>query len=114
MIFSELERRRIERILSQHCRARASAATRDRRRLEYRVGEDWVSVIERRRGADTSGQWKGTELLRLRFDARSHAWSLYVPDGEGGWQRYAPTAPSTNLEDLLEAVDGAPSAIFWG
>jgi len=113
MSFSELERRRIERILSQYCQARVPSSAKDRLRLEHAVGEDWISVSERRRGADTSGQWTRAELLRLRFDVHSQTWSLYVPGGEGGWERYAPVASSTNLEDLLEAVGGAPSAIFW-
>jgi len=113
MSFSELERRRIERILSQYCQARVPAATRDRLSREYAVGDDWVSVSERRRGAGASGPWTRAELLRLRFDVHTQRWSLYVPGGEGGWERYAPMAPSTNLEDLLEAVGGAPSAIFW-
>ena len=59
-------------------------------------------------------EWKRAELLQFRFDARGLTWSLHVPDGEGDWLRYAPVLSSANLEDLLEAADGAPSAILWG
>ena len=111
---SEFERRRVDRIFAQHCKTLEAPEHRATRQLRYRLEGNWVTLIEYRASDDNRSEWIERQAAQFRFDLQKRTWAVYVTDEHGSWIRYEPIDDSDDLEDLLEQLQGQPTAIVWG
>ena len=108
-------RARTEARLAQYCDDRIPQDLRDQIRLEWTIRGNSATIVERRpHFMDPSDDWTSSPIAQFRFDLESGEWTLYCPDRNSTWHVFTPTAPSSDLDDLLDAVDDDPTAIFWG
>ena len=114
LTLSEFERRRVDRIFAQHCKTLETPEHRATRQLRYRLEGNWVTLIEYRASDDNRSEWIKRQAAQFRFDLQKRTWAVYVTDELGSWVRYEPIDDSDDLEDLLEQLQGQPTAIVWG
>ncbi len=89
---------------------------RDQVRYELDVADRHLTVMECRApwrdGYD--GEWTRFPIVRFHYVKTRREWSTYWRDRNLKFHRYDPLPPTSVLDDLLAAVDGDRSGIFWG
>ena len=113
MTLSEFERMRVERILDHHCETLVPPEHRATRRLGYRVQGNRVTLIEEVASEDGGERWSQRPAVQFRFNSQERTWAVYVMDELGSWTPHPSIEESDLLEDLLEQVQGTPTAILW-
>ena len=115
MAFSELELKRIDRIVGGLCRRCSPPEHADEVRTVYEVVGHAVLVYEERPPWDGVGEWTRMGVARLRFYRSRGEWLLYWMRADGRWERYEPRdeMPS-DLEPLVALVDADEYGAFFG
>lgn len=108
----DLDLIRIERF----CAARIPARAAHQVRLEVEVSGDHVTIAERRAPWSPSlgPEWTRTLIARLRYRHDEGTWALFWAGRNGAFHRYAGTAPTPTVDDLLREIERDPSGVFWG
>ena len=52
-------------------------------------------------------------VVKLRYTASTHDWSLYWADRNGRWHPYDDLPPG-RIEHVLREIETDPTGIFWG
>lgn len=113
-MFPDLERRRVEQLLSHFYARRILAHARDQVRLGHSIRGNSVTVFEYQRGFDDPSAWMKIPVAQFRFDPGTGLWSLYWQDRNRKWRVYEDAPPAKSLGTLLAEVDRDPTCIFWG
>jgi hypothetical protein len=58
--------------------------------------------------------WTRFPIVRLRYTKTRQQWATYRRDRNSKFHRYDPMPLSRNLQDLIDAVEGDRSGVFWG
>jgi hypothetical protein len=89
---------------------------RDQVRLELDVTDRTITILECRPPwrPDLGNEWSRFPIARLRYTKVRDEWSLYWRDRNLKFHAYDLAESSHDLQDLLDAIDADPAAIFWG
>jgi hypothetical protein len=100
----------------RYCEERVPLESRSQMRLEHSVRGNAITIVERRPPwSEVVGpEWTSMKIAQLRYDARDRRWTLYCADRNDRWWPYDFAEPSSDIDDLLSALDEDPSGIFWG
>ena len=110
MAFSELERKRVDRLIGSYCRAK----TRSELAFVYELeGQSVILCEERPDWRDRSKRMR-TPVAQFRFVRTSRRWTLYWMRADRRWHRYEPAEPSPDLASLLKLVDCDQYGAFFG
>jgi hypothetical protein len=98
------------------CRGRVPDRVRDRVRVDCEVAGRDVTIVERHRpsGPHAGPDWSTTPVARLRYLKSRGVWRLYWPGSDERWHEYPDLPFARDVRDLLEEIDGDPTALFWG
>lgn len=77
MPIPELERRRVEQLLSKFCEERVPTHVRHKVRLLFRFTGNTALLIERRPHFQRIGEFTESIIAKFKFDSANHGWSLY-------------------------------------
>lgn len=115
MAFSELELKRIDRIVGGLCRRCSPPEHADELRTVYEVVGHAVSVYEERPPWDGIGEWTRFGVARFRFYRSRGEWLLFWMRANGRWERYEPLdeMPS-DLASLVALVEADEYGAFFG
>ncbi len=113
MAFNELERKRVEKQVSDFVESRRPpVGMRDRIDLDFRLEGQAVELFERRRSM--RGHRIEAEFARLVYVKSREVWKLYWMRADLKWHRYPPLPESPHLDELLREIDEDPNACFFG
>ena len=114
MAFSELELKRIERIIGGLCRRLTRPELADELKLIYETHEQSVVLLEERPDWQNAKEKMHTPVAKLRFVRRSNRWTLYWMRADLHWHRYEPAPPTADLAALVEVVERDAYCAFFG
>ena len=114
MAIPELVKRNAEKLLQDYCNGKVPPCVRQQVRLNYRIEEDHITLLEERALASQDGRWRSVPIAQFRFNHELGQWSLHFPDRYRNWHFYLNTPPTLNLAKLLHHLDEDPFAQFWG
>ena len=114
MAFSKVERRAIERLLTEYCGRRVPPNERDRRRILFRIKGRGVILLESRPLFTKPSEWVDAVVAQFRRDDDTGDWTLFCADRNSKWHRYEYLRPKKTLRPLLAEIDRDPTGIFWG
>jgi hypothetical protein len=102
--------------VERFCEDRVPPEMRSQVRLEHAVRGNAITIIERRPPWSelVSPEWTSMKIAQLRYDSSERSWTLFCSDRNERWWPYDFAEPSTDIEDLLAAIDEDPTGIFWG
>jgi hypothetical protein len=114
MAFSELERKRIDKIIGDDFKSRVPPEHRDKLRYEYRIENHDVLLSEVRPVWDKPEEWLGLDFAKLRCFRSQNIWKLYWKRASGKWELYKPKGEAKNLKTLFDAITQDRFGCFFG
>lgn len=114
MAFSELDRKRVDKLVGGLCRRRTRPELADQLRLSCEIeGESVVLFEERPEGREPAKRMR-SPVAKLRFVRTTGLWTLYWRRADLKWHAYQPAAPSTDLAALVDVIDRDEYGAFFG
>jgi Protein of unknown function (DUF3024) len=114
MAFTELELKRIDKLIGGYCRDKTRPELADELRFVYEIeGQSVILAEERPDWRDPSKRMRN-QVAKFRFVRNSRLWMLYWMRADLKWHRYEPAEPANDLADLLEVVDCDEYCAFFG
>jgi hypothetical protein len=110
--FSELDLKRIERLVGGLCRRRTRSGLAGQLRLDFEIARQSVVLFEER------PYWRGAALgtrspyAKLRYVRTTGLWTLYWR-ADLKWHAYRPAPPTTDLAALVEVVEQDEYGAFF-
>lgn len=114
MAFSELELKRIEKLVGGLCRRRTRPELADQLRLDYEIDGQNVLLFEERPDWRDATKRMRTPVAKLRFVRTTGLWTLYWLRADLRWHRYDPAPPTADLATLIEVIDRDQNCAFFG
>jgi hypothetical protein len=114
MAFSEIELKKIGKIVGGLCRKRSPAHLKEKVSVEYRVKGHDVVVYERRPYWRDPNEITETPVAKMKFVRTANEWRLYWMRRDLKWHGYDMLNPSKDLEGLVEEIDADPHGCFFG
>jgi hypothetical protein len=114
MAFSELDLKRIDKLVGGLCRRRTHPQRADELRFIYEVAGHNVILSEERPDWRDSNEQISRPFAKLRFVRTTGLWSLYWMRADSKWHRYEPAAATPDLAALLDVIDGDQYCAFFG
>ena len=115
MAFSELDLRRIDKLVGGLCRQNSPAEYSDELRFVYDVDGHSVSIFEERPPWDgTSGEWTRNGVARFRYFRSRGEWTLYWMRADLKWHIYDEVDSSADLASLVRVVEEDGYCAFFG
>jgi hypothetical protein len=110
---SDVEAKRVQRLLDEFCDARVPVAVRSQLQLAARQEGNGFVLFERRPGFRRK-DWVEIPVAKFRFFVGEQEWALYARNRHERWFLYDLIDRSSRIEVLLNEVDRDPTGIFWG
>ena len=114
MAFSEIELKRVERVVGDLCHRRNRPEFKDELSLDYQIKGHDVVLLERRPSWGLSGGVTDTPVAKLKFVRTSDEWRLYWMKRDLKWHGYDILPSSRDLETLVTEIDQDPHCCFFG
>jgi len=114
MTFSELELKRIDKIIGEDFRNRVPPEHRDKLRYEFRIESHNVLLSEVRPRWDQPEEWLAVDFAKLRYIRSQGIWRLYWKRASGKWELYEPKSEARNLNKLFDAIREDKYGCFFG
>ena len=114
MAFSELEKKRIEKIFTDYCEKKVPPQYRNELRVEFQIRGNEVSLLECRAPWRGEGDWTRTKVARFKKDPKTETWLLFWADRNNKWREYSPLSFHARIEKLLDEVEKNENGAFWG
>jgi hypothetical protein len=114
MPLSEIELKRIEKVVGGLCRQRCPAHLKDEVRLSYSVKNHEVLITESRPDWHDPSEWIESNIAKLRYVRAANEWRLYWKRASGKWWLYEPHTPSTTLSSMIQEIDIDSDGCFFG
>jgi len=114
MAFTELELKRIEKLVGGLCAARSPEHLRDQIRLEYRVQDHSILIYDVRPGWRAPRELMEEPCAKIRYVRTRDIWQLYWQRADLTWHRYDPLSEARSLDALVKHVDEDPHCCFFG
>ena len=113
MPFSELERARLNKILTKWA-DEVPARVRDQLRHRFRIGANDVIISESRPAYSAPHEWREMDIAKFRFVRAAKEWRLYCQFRDLKWRAYEPLPSAYTFDELFAEVRSDPTGIFWG
>jgi hypothetical protein len=109
MALPEIEKHRVDRLLSQYCEQRIPRNARDQIKLFYNIEGNKVILIQSRPCFDDPTKWAETPVAQFEYRETTKNWSLF------GYDRNSKRLPYSkgHLEKLIQELDKDATGIFW-
>ena len=114
MAFSEIERARISKRLTEYCDARIPVHVRNELRLGFRIEGHNVLLFEERPAYRPPHDWRELPVAKFKYVRRRNVWHLFCQHRDLRWHAYEPMRTAGGLDRLLQEVDSDPTGIFFG
>ena len=114
MAFSEIELKKIEKLVGEFCQNRVPKKIQNELRYGYRVEGQSIFVYEDRPRWDKPSEWLAVDFAKLLYIRRQHIWKLYWKRASGKWELYEPKGKSRHLGVLIAAIDEDNWGCFFG
>ena len=114
MAFSEIEIKRIDKLIGEYFRNRVPPEHRDKLRYNIRIKGHNVFLFEHRPRWDNPDEWLALELAKLRYIRSQNIWRLYWKRASGKWEFYEPKGEAKNLKILVDAIKQDQFGCFFG
>ena len=114
MPLSQLEKKRVEKILGEYCRNKIPLHVQNQIKLLYTIRGNDVTLIESRPGWKNKELWTKRPIARIRYEDTTLKWHLYWPRANGKWEKYPAFPPTNNLTKIVNEIEKDPHATFWG
>ena len=114
MTFSELELKRINKIIGEDLRNRVPPEHRDQLRYEFRIENHNVFLSEVRPRWNQPEEWLAVDFAKLRYIRSQRIWRLYWKRASGKWELYEPKSEDRNLAKLFDAIREDRYGCFFG
>ena len=110
MSLPEIEKHRVDKLLTAFCDKRVPLQVRDEVMLTYKITGNKVFLIETRPYFDDPSKLTEMLIALFEYDADEMVWSLYA------YNRNNKRMPSSrgSLDQLIQEVDQDRTGIFWG
>ncbi len=112
--FSELELKRIDRVVGALCRRCSPPEHAHELRTVFEVEGHSVSVYEERAPWRGEGEWTRLGVARFRFYRSRGEWHLSWMRQDLRWHRYEPHEMPTDLASLVALVEADEYGAFFG
>lgn len=113
MAFSELERARLNKILTKWVDD-VPAHVRHQIRHGFRIGSNDVVIFESRAAFKAPHEWRDMDVAKFRFVRAANEWRLFCQFRDLKWRAYQPLPSAHSFDELLAEVKRDPTGIFWG
>ena len=114
MSFTNLEIQLIHRLVGELCQRRSPEHVRDRVRLSYTIGNNFVVISEERARENEASDWIVLEIAKLRYVRARNYWELYWKRASSKWWPYEPHSNSKTLEAITKEIDLDANGCFFG
>jgi hypothetical protein len=114
MAFTELELKRIDKILGGYCRDKIRPELADELRFVYEIEGQSVVLAEERPDWRDPSEHMRKRVAKFRFVRSSRLWTLYWMRADLRWHRCEPADSTPNLARLLEILDRDEYCAFFG
>jgi len=114
MAFSEIELKRIDKIVGGLCRQKTPQGLEDELKFAYRIKGHEVLILEIRPHWDNPQEQTEMSVAKFRFNRTKNIWQLYWKRASGKWLAYDESSNSTNLDRLVAAVREDSYGCFFG
>lgn len=114
MAFSEIEVKRIDKLIGGYLRNLVPSHDRHQLRYAYRIEKQNVILSEERPRYDNLDEWSSMDFAKLRYVPRQNHWNLYWRRASEKWELYAPQGEATKLETIIKALDEDNYGCFFG
>ena len=114
MAFTELELKRIDKLIGAFCQNRVSERARTQLRYSYRVKGQDVILAEERPRWDKPEEWLTLDFAKAKYVKSRKLWKLYWMRASGKWEPYKPSGEHDWLEGVIEAIENDQYGCFFG
>ena len=114
MAFSELETKRIEKIVGTFCENRVPERVRDQLRNGFRIEKQNIFIFESRPRWDDPSEWMDLDFAKITYVTSRGIWKLYWMRASGKWNPYEPHKESKRIDDLIATIDEDRYGCFFG
>ncbi len=114
MAFSELELKKIDKLVGGMCQERIPAHIRNELELIYRVKGHDVTILEKRPDWQDPRITIEIPVAKLKYVRTKNEWRLYWQRRDLKWHCYDLSPSSRDLKELVEEVDNDPYCYFFG
>ena len=114
MAFSEIELKRIDKIVGGLSRQKTPQGLENELRFEYRIKNHEVLILEIRPRWDDPQEQTEMSVAKFRFNRTKNTWQLYWQRASGKWLAYNESTNSTTLDELVEVVSEDSYGCFFG
>ena len=105
MASTELELKRIDKLVGAFCQNRVSERARTQLRYSYRVkGQDVILAEE----------WLTLDFAKAKYVISRKLWKLYWMRASGKWELYKPSGEHDWLEGVIETIENDQYGCFFG
>jgi len=114
MAFSELEQKKIDKLVGGMCRKRIPAHIKDELELIYRIRGHDVTIFEKRPDWQDPREYEEFPVAKLKYVRTKNEWRLYWQRRDLKWHCYDLLPSSRDLKELVDEVDEDPYCCFFG
>lgn len=114
MAFSEIELKRIDKVVGGLCRKRTPEQYKDELSFEYRIAGHDVLILEIRPMWNNPQEKTELSVAKLKFNRTKNIWQLYWKRASGKWFKYGEHPESKDLSRLVAEVDQDSFGCFFG
>lgn len=114
MAFSEIELKRIDKVVGGLCRKRTPEQYKAELSFEYRITGHDVLILEIRPMWNNPQEKTELSVAKLKFNRTKNLWQLYWKRASGKWLKYGEHPESKDLSRLVDEIDQDSFGCFFG
>ena len=114
MAFSEIELKRIDKLIGEYCRKLVPPEHRNKLRYDIRIKGHNVFLFEDRPRWDNPDEWLALDFAKLRYIRSQNMWKLYWKRASGKWELCEPKGEAKNLKKLVDEIKQDRFGCFFG
>ena len=114
MAFSEIDLKRIDKIVGGFCQHKTPQHCSDQLKFDYRVNGHDVLLVEIRPRWDNPQEKIEMDVAKLKFNRTKNIWTLYWKRASGKWLTYKGSGLKTSLDGLMKEIAEDCYGCFFG
>jgi hypothetical protein len=114
MAFSEIELKRIDKLVGGLCSKKTPVQYKDKLCFEYRITGHDVLIFEIRPQWNNPQEKTELSVAKLKFNKTRNVWQLYWQRANGKWLKYEESSESKDLSVLVKTIEQDSFGCFFG